>query len=194
LNKFFHRYLSFLNFTAHVTSIFTFQQPKEKMRKSVRVLSSPVVAQRVRSYSAVNATLPKFVRIVEVGLRDGLQNEKSLVPLQTKLTLLNKLYAAGLRTIEAGAFVSPKWVPQMKDTPEMFSFLKENEKKYPEANFTALTPNTKGFILNLLSFILLYYSSSCFVIHFLHFLSLLLFNAVGPISFCFLFLLPFVRV
>jgi hydroxymethylglutaryl-CoA lyase len=125
------------------------------MRKSVRVLSSPVVAQRVRSYSAVNATLPKFVRIVEVGLRDGLQNEKSLVPLQTKLTLLDKLYAAGLRTIEAGAFVSPKWVPQMKDTPEMFSFLKENEKKYPEANFTALTPNTKGFVLNLLSFILL---------------------------------------
>lgn len=92
------------------------------------------------------SSLPKSVRIVEVGLRDGLQNEKSLVTTETKLALLDKLYAAGLRTIEAGAFVSPKWVPQMKDTPEIFAFLREHAKsKYPEASFSALTPNTKGY-------------------------------------------------
>jgi hydroxymethylglutaryl-CoA lyase len=100
------------------------------------------------------STLPKSVRIVEVGLRDGLQNEKSLIPLEVKLTLLDKLYAAGLRSIEAGAFVSPKWVPQMKDTPEIFSFLKEHRKeKYPEAIFSALTPNVQGLFFPFSSFL-----------------------------------------
>ncbi len=89
--------------------------------------------------------LPKSVRIVEVGLRDGLQNEKQVVKTETKLALLNKLYAAGLRTIEAGSFVSPKWVPQMGDTPEIFKYLQTEAKTlYPEATFTALTPNAKG--------------------------------------------------
>lgn len=106
------------------------------LSKSIRGLAT------TRSFSS----LPKSVRIVEVGLRDGLQNEKSLVTLETKLTLLDKLYGAGLRTIEAGAFVSPKWVPQMKDTPEIFAHLKQHAAlKYPEASFSALTPNAKGY-------------------------------------------------
>ena len=90
-------------------------------------------------------SLPTFVRIIEVGLRDGLQNEKKMISLQTKIELLNKLYEAGLRTIEAGAFVSPEWVPQMKETPEMFAYLRENaEKLYPEARLSALVPNMEG--------------------------------------------------
>jgi isopropylmalate/homocitrate/citramalate synthase len=114
----------------------------------MRRLSSSTVSSLSRSFSSSPSlsSLPKSVKIVEVGLRDGLQNEKSLITLDTKLTLLDKLYSAGLRTIEAGAFVSPKWVPQMKDTPEIFSYLKEHGKtKYPGASFSALTPNAKGF-------------------------------------------------
>lgn len=89
-------------------------------------------------------TVPNFVRIVEVGPRDGLQNEKSMVSAATKLALIDKLYKAGLRSIEAGAFVSPKWVPQMADTEEIFKTLAANKSEYPGATFSALTPNLVG--------------------------------------------------
>ena len=65
------------------------------------------------------STLPKRVRIVEVGPRDGLQNEKQLIPATTKVDLVHKLQAAGLREIEVTSFVSPKWVPQMADNHEV---------------------------------------------------------------------------
>jgi len=92
-----------------------------------------------------SSSLPKFVRIVEVGPRDGLQNEKNFVSAQTKLEFIDKLYSAGLRSIEAGAFVSPKWVPQMADTEEIFNHLKSSAVvNYPQATFSALTPNMKG--------------------------------------------------
>ncbi|MDN3488288.1 MULTISPECIES: hydroxymethylglutaryl-CoA lyase [unclassified Pseudoalteromonas] len=78
------------------------------------------------------------VRIVEVGARDGLQNEKT-VSTEDKVTLINALAAAGLKDIEAGAFVSPKWVPQMTDSSEVISAL-----DLPEINLSALTPNLKG--------------------------------------------------
>ena len=78
------------------------------------------------------------VRIVEVGARDGLQNEKT-VSTEDKVTLINALAAAGLKDIEAGAFVSPKWVPQMADSSEVISAL-----DLPEINLSALTPNLKG--------------------------------------------------
>ena len=58
--------------------------------------------------------LPKFVKIVEVGARDGLQNEKQVVPTATKVALIDKLSDTGLSVIEATAFVSPKWVPQVR--------------------------------------------------------------------------------
>jgi hydroxymethylglutaryl-CoA lyase len=115
-------------------------------RSLLRTASSLSVGSVSRSFTS-NSHLPKSVRIVEVGLRDGLQNEKQVVKTETKLALLDKLYAAGLRTIEAGSFVSPKWVPQMGDTPEIFKFLQTKEareERYPEATFTALTPNAKG--------------------------------------------------
>ena len=78
------------------------------------------------------------VRIVEVGARDGLQNEKT-VSTEDKVTLINALAGAGLKDIEAGAFVSPKWVPQMADSSEVINAL-----DLPEINLSALTPNLKG--------------------------------------------------
>ena len=78
------------------------------------------------------------VRIVEVGARDGLQNEKT-VSTEDKVTLINALAGAGLKDIEAGAFVSPKWVPQMADSSEVINAL-----DLPEINLCALTPNLKG--------------------------------------------------
>ena len=81
---------------------------------------------------------PSKVRIVEVGVRDGLQNEKT-VSTADKVALINALSAAGLKDIEAGAFVSPKWVPQMADSADVISAL-----NLPDVNLSALTPNLKG--------------------------------------------------
>ncbi|WP_458524704.1 hydroxymethylglutaryl-CoA lyase [Onishia taeanensis] len=83
---------------------------------------------------------PHSVRLVEVGARDGLQNESEPVSTQTKLELIDRLGAAGLRHIEAASFVSPKWVPQMADHREVMAGLKRREG----INYSALTPNLKG--------------------------------------------------
>ena len=95
---------------------------------------------------------PKKVKIIEVGARDGLQNEKQPVPLDVKLTLIKKLAEAGLTVIEATSFVSPKWVPQLVDHAELLSRLNDNffagvSLPTPSAtiNFPVLTPNLKGF-------------------------------------------------
>ncbi len=88
--------------------------------------------------------MSEHVRIVEVGPRDGLQNEKQPVATTTKLELIRRLAAAGLRDIEATAFVSPKWVPQMADHVEVMGGL----AALPGAaapNFPVLVPNMKGF-------------------------------------------------
>ncbi|WP_165734994.1 hydroxymethylglutaryl-CoA lyase [Pseudoalteromonas sp. C8] len=84
------------------------------------------------------SAFPSKVRIVEVGARDGLQNEKT-VSTADKVALINALSAAGLKNIEAGAFVSPKWVPQMADSADVISAL-----NLPDVNLSALTPNLKG--------------------------------------------------
>ena len=84
------------------------------------------------------AQFPDFVRIVEVGARDGLQNEAA-VSTQDKVALINGLADAGLKDIEAGAFVSPKWVPQMADSSDVISAL-----NLPNVNLSALTPNLRG--------------------------------------------------
>jgi isopropylmalate/homocitrate/citramalate synthase len=80
------------------------------------------------------------VKIVEVGPRDGLQNEKVTIPAQVKIEFITALGDAGLRVIEAGAFVSPKWVPQMADTAEVFA----NIPKDPGVEYPVLVPNMKG--------------------------------------------------
>ena len=86
-------------------------------------------------------TLPEQVRIVEVGPRDGLQNEKQIVPTETKIDFINRLSSTGLRTIEVTSFVSPKWVPQTADAEEVLSGI---ERK-PGVRYPVLVPNEKGF-------------------------------------------------
>jgi isopropylmalate/homocitrate/citramalate synthase len=80
------------------------------------------------------------VKIVEVGPRDGLQNEKVTVPTEVKVEFITALADAGLRVIEAGAFVSPKWVPQMADTADVYRDI----PKDPGVEFPVLVPNMKG--------------------------------------------------
>jgi hydroxymethylglutaryl-CoA lyase len=86
-------------------------------------------------------TLPRTVRIVEVGPRDGLQNEATLVPTDVKVELIDRLADAGLRTIEVGSLVSPKWVPQMADTAEVLRRLQRRHG----LNYPVLVPNERGF-------------------------------------------------
>lgn len=91
--------------------------------------------------------LPATVTIVEVGPRDGLQNEPGQIPLETKIELVERLAAAGLPVVEAGAFVSPKRVPQMADSAELFRRL----RKRPGVRYPALVPNMLGLELALTS-------------------------------------------
>jgi isopropylmalate/homocitrate/citramalate synthase len=81
------------------------------------------------------------VKIVEVGPRDGLQNEPGEVPTEVKLELIERLAAAGLPSVEATAFVSPKWVPQMADHTEVL----ERIRRKAGVSYPVLTPNLKGF-------------------------------------------------
>jgi hydroxymethylglutaryl-CoA lyase len=86
-------------------------------------------------------TLPGRVRIVEVGPRDGLQNEKGEVPTAVKLELIERLAGAGISAVEATAFVSPKWIPQMADHTEVL----EGIRRMPGVSYPVLTPNLKGY-------------------------------------------------
>ena len=84
--------------------------------------------------------LPSRVEIIEVGPRDGLQNEAGPLNLEAKVALVNDLAGAGLRTIETGSFVNPRWVPQMADSEAVFAAI----TRQPGVRYTALTPNLKG--------------------------------------------------
>lgn len=85
--------------------------------------------------------LPECVTIVEVGARDGLQNEPDIVPTDVKVALIDRLSAAGLPVIEATSFVSARWVPQLSDASDVMGEIVKKEKvRYP-----VLTPNMKGF-------------------------------------------------
>ena len=85
--------------------------------------------------------IPSRVKLVEVGPRDGLQNEKSPVPAAVKIELVHRLQAAGLKEIEVTSFVSPKWVPQMADNAEVMAGL----QRQPGVRYSVLTPNMTGF-------------------------------------------------
>ncbi|MDE1181547.1 hydroxymethylglutaryl-CoA lyase [Paraburkholderia sp.] len=85
--------------------------------------------------------IPKAVKIVEVGPRDGLQNEKNFVPTAIKIDLVNRLAAAGIRNVEAASFVSPKWVPQMADGADVMAGI----ERRPGTIYSVLTPNMRGF-------------------------------------------------
>jgi hydroxymethylglutaryl-CoA lyase len=86
-------------------------------------------------------TLPSKVKIVEVGPRDGLQNEKETIAAEVKIELVNRLTQAGFANIEAASFVSPKWVPQMATSAEVMAGI----ARKPGVIYSALTPNMKGF-------------------------------------------------
>ncbi len=85
--------------------------------------------------------LPSRVKIVDVGPRDGLQNEKGHVPAEVKIGLVHRLQDAGLKEIEVTSFVSPKWVPQMADAAEVMAGI----QRRPDVRYSVLTPNMKGF-------------------------------------------------
>ena len=85
--------------------------------------------------------LPSRVKLVDVGPRDGLQNEKGHVPAEVKIELVHRLQDAGLTEIEVTSFVSPKWVPQMADAAEVMAGI----RRKPGVRYSVLTPNLKGF-------------------------------------------------
>src|SRR5262249_52628971 len=86
------------------------------------------------------SSLPKAVRIVEVGPRDGLQNEQLTVPTNGKSEFIRLLAASGLKDIEVGSFVNPKWVPQLADASELIAQI----PKLTDVRYSALVPNMKG--------------------------------------------------
>ena len=85
--------------------------------------------------------LPAKVKLVDVGPRDGLQNEKQTVPAETKIELVHRLQDAGLREIEVTSFVSPKWVPQMADNAQVMAGIRRRSG----VRYSVLTPNLQGF-------------------------------------------------
>ena len=85
--------------------------------------------------------MSEFVRLVEVGARDGLQNEKAVVPAATKIKLIDRLSATGLSSIEATSFVSPKWVPQLADAAEVYAGIARRKG----VSYPVLVPNEQGY-------------------------------------------------
>jgi hydroxymethylglutaryl-CoA lyase len=88
----------------------------------------------------MTSKLPEYVKVVEVGPRDGLQNEKEAIPAEVKIELVNRLSSAGFTNIEAASFVSPKWVPQMATSAEVMAGITRREGTI----YSALTPNMKA--------------------------------------------------
>lgn len=116
---------------------------KAKARIAVLTVSSYRSLARA---SMVRVTLPR-IRLVEVGPRDGLQNERLILSASLKIQLIQRLVQAGLRNVESGAFVSPRWVPQMATTPEVISspLLRDLRERYGDSlSLPVLVPNMQG--------------------------------------------------
>lgn len=96
---------------------------------------------RRESTNKLFSSIPEYVKIVEVGPRDGLQNEKDIVPTAVKVELIRMLASSGLPVVEATSFVSPKWVPQLADAKDVMEAIRD----FKGARFPVLTPNLKGF-------------------------------------------------
>ncbi|PSR72149.1 hypothetical protein PHLCEN_2v11997 [Hermanssonia centrifuga] len=119
-----------------------------QVSQSLRSLSRHrSLARTARTYAT--ETDANYVNIVEVGPRDGLQNEKAVIPPEVKIQLVERLAKAGMKTIESGSFVSPKWVPQMAGTAEVISKM----ERLPGNHYPVLVPNLKGLeiLLDLLA-------------------------------------------
>eukprot|EP00123_Amoebidium_parasiticum_P019437 comp25460_c0_seq1/m.46997 comp25460_c0_seq1/g.46997 ORF comp25460_c0_seq1/g.46997 comp25460_c0_seq1/m.46997 type:complete len:339 (-) comp25460_c0_seq1:324-1340(-) len=109
------------------------RQPKYLQKIAARCMSAKAAPTLTK--------LPASVKIVEVGPRDGLQNEKRVIPTDVKVEFINRLSATGLRAVEATSFVSPKWVPQMGDNAEVMRRI----ARHQGVSYPVLTPNLKGF-------------------------------------------------
>lgn len=105
-----------------------------------RNMSTTLQAQNYEEMKFLYPKLPKHVKIVEVGPRDGLQNVNEILDTNVKVKFINKLSQTGLKVIEAGSFVSPKWVPQMSDSDEVFKRINRAE----DVEYPVLVPNLKG--------------------------------------------------
>jgi len=105
-----------------------------------QLIVPPNVLNSAYAASPLASHLPKTAKIIEVGPRDGLQNEKKLVPTDVKIELINRLSETGLKVIEATSFVSPKWVPQMGDNADVYQGI----DRRPGVSYPVLTPNIKG--------------------------------------------------
>ncbi|KAJ9409715.1 hypothetical protein DTO045G8_2641 [Paecilomyces variotii] len=115
------------------------------LRPRLRLSSVLRKAAPIRCYSTEPRLTSNHVRIVEVGARDGLQNEKTSIPLETKIQLIEKLAKTGVTTIEAGSFVPAKWVPQMASTSEILQHIvKSPPQAKNEIAYNYLVPNIKG--------------------------------------------------
>ncbi|CAO2184986.1 unnamed protein product [Urochloa humidicola] len=110
-------------------------------QQSYRYFSSSSDQQRIWARNKFTGDLPRCVKIVEVGPRDGLQNEKDIVPTPAKVELIRRLAASGLFVVEATSFVSPKWVPQLADAKDVMEAVRNIEG----VRLPVLTPNLKGF-------------------------------------------------
>ncbi|CAJ0609098.1 unnamed protein product [Cylicocyclus nassatus] len=99
----------------------------------------PPIPTLCRSFTKVSGKRQPF-KVVEVGARDGLQNEKQIIPTEDKIDLINRLSSCGLKSVEATSFVSPKWVPQMGDHQEVL----EKISKFPNVSYPVLVPNLAG--------------------------------------------------
>lgn len=121
-----------------------FQASINEMRAMTELLLKRMILQlpKVRSYKVRNYASERddFVKVVEVGPRDGLQNEKKVLPSEVKVNFINRLSVTGLRSIEVTSFVSPKWIPQMADNAQVYQQI---EKKI-DVSYPVLVPNLKG--------------------------------------------------
>ncbi|XP_031394641.1 hydroxymethylglutaryl-CoA lyase, mitochondrial-like isoform X2 [Punica granatum] len=108
---------------------------------STRHFSTTCSTKRPGDSNKFLTILPEYVKIVEVGPRDGLQNEKDIVPTSVKIELIRMLVSSGLPVVEATSFVSPKWVPQLGDAKDVMEAIRNIEG----TRFPVLTPNLKGF-------------------------------------------------
>lgn len=115
------------------------------VRRFATAQSTADDAKAKAAAAAAAAASDNRVHIVEVGPRDGLQNEKKAIPLATKIELIERLAKTGLPTIEAGSFVAPKWVPQMNNSAEILEHVLQHKISSPvPISYAFLVPNTKG--------------------------------------------------
>jgi hydroxymethylglutaryl-CoA lyase len=105
-----------------------------------RIIIRRMIQYNILSQHFSSSSKDKFVRIFEVGPRDGLQNEKTEVPTSIKVDFVNRLSHTGLKSIEVTSFVSPKWVPQMSDHVEVLAAI----DRISGVSYSALTPNVQG--------------------------------------------------